>query len=798
MDLLLEENGLSEYVNIIKDNKLTLSDIRKLDLKTIKDELGIVPLGDRIRLKKLAESDNYHMDSMNVDNDSFIKYRQLSKGELDLSDIVKNYPLGFVKKILSNAEYEILLTEYPSFATQGVINAIFEKKDIQNKYNFQNDLNVEDETFSLFENYFNSPNTCKDEEFLLPLIKSPNKLNFINSKDDFMKKFYATIAILDGVDWDGIVVAGGSLSSNFFGYESKSSDIDIFIVKEMNDDKIREKIKNIYDTVKKNTNRVPLIFRTPHTITLFSGYPHKYIQIVLRMCKSITELLSFFDLDCCVLAYDGKDVVSIPRILRVVRTGCNFVDVRKLNNLQFISRIRKYLEKGFSFRFGLYGIYPDEKDLKFIKEKFALYSENITNSSNKGLKKVNDVMYENIKLPFDESCNISRVKEYIKDKNSTKTNYELITLENLLERKDIVDKNWRSNIYIVKDFIRKCYSCKLVFSIDTANKKSKDGRDEYPKLCESCYNKNNKMKSDLDKINFHKKIVFITGGRINIGYELCLYLLRRGAIVLTTSRFPKSAIYTYKKCKDFDSWGQNLHIYGVDFRNKVQVESLINDVYKKFNKMDILINCAAQTIKRSVDYYKDQISFEMSRMIELEKSNIIQFDESAFSTILAHDSNKKSVHSSSWTSKLMEIDTNEIAEALVINSLTPTMFVKYFKDILMNSDNPHIINVSSPEGLFSSYKNTNHPHTNMAKAALNMLTRTSALDYYENYGIIMNCVDTGWVTSMMDSENCQYGKLANPPLKVQDAVQRVLYPLIANVNGPNYGKFYQEFKIVDW
>lgn len=126
------------------------------------------------------------------------------------------------------------------------------------------------------------------------------------------------------------------------------------------------------------------------------------------------------------------------------------------------------------------------------------------------------------------------------------------------------------------------------------------------------------------------------------------------------------------------------------------------------------------------------------------------------------------------------------------------MFIKYFKDILMRSKSPHIINVSSPEGLFAAYKNTNHPHTNMAKAALNMLTKTSASDYYENYRIVMNCVDTGWVTSMMDSENSQSGRSPDPPLKVEDAVQRVLYPLIANIIVPSYGKFYQEFKVVDW
>lgn len=52
-----------------------------------------------------------------------------------------------------------------------------------------------------------------------------------------------------------------------------------------------------------------------------------------------------------------------------------------------------------------------------------------------------------------------------------------------------------------------------------------------------------------------------------------------------------------------------------------------------------------------------------------------------------------------------------------------------------------IINVSAMEGKFNRSKTPNHPQTNMAKAALNMMTRTSAQDYAEDL-IFMNCADT--------------------------------------------------------
>jgi NAD(P)-dependent dehydrogenase (short-subunit alcohol dehydrogenase family) len=84
----------------------------------------------------------------------------------------------------------------------------------------------------------------------------------------------------------------------------------------------------------------------------------------------------------------------------------------------------------------------------------------------------------------------------------------------------------------------------------------------------------------------------------------------------------------------------------------------------------------------------------------------------------------------------------------LVNAVAPFIFNARLKALMMRTPerDKHIVNVSAMEGQFyRRFKTTRHPHTNMAKAALNMMTRTSAADYHAD-GIHMNSVDTGWVT----------------------------------------------------
>ena len=101
----------------------------------------------------------------------------------------------------------------------------------------------------------------------------------------------------------------------------------------------------------------------------------------------------------------------------------------------------------------------------------------------------------------------------------------------------------------------------------------------------------------------------------------------------------------------------------------------------------------------------------------------------------------------SWLLRMHEVSTPELAEVFAINALAPFILNSKLKSLMAATapgEYKFIVNVSAMEGKFYRHKSPNHPHTNMAKAALNMMTRTSAADYAESK-IYMTAVDTGWI-----------------------------------------------------
>lgn len=837
MEKLLKDNSLDKYYNILCEHNLDLDLLSEMDITLMKSELKIEPLGDRLKLKQLAKSnikkEDNHMDILNLDLDCYNAYLKLiSNEEFNkklFEELCCKYPSYYIKKVISNFSFEEIENnnDLNSFLSQGLINTIRDKQDITNKYSYQNNIEINDECIKLYDAmnipYIHNAYNLSDEELELPCLydkeinyspsQLPNQIDFIFKINNSVNNMF------DGMDWNNIIIAGGLLTSIAFNYNSSNSDIDIFFIgKDLSKEYVNNKIKHIHDIIKKNTKSDILIFKTPNTITLYAGYPYKYVQIVLRICTSVCELLSFFDLDCCAIAYDGKDILTIPRFIRCIKTRSNFIDVRKLNNIQFCNRIYKYFNKGFRFCFNLKGVYLSPIELKYVKDYYDNNAKNVYISHGNSIFESKHIMYEYIKLPYDNTCNVDKIKSFIMNaenirmknqinrgiidnENNYQPVHEFKTIASLNIDNNFIDDNWRENISIVKDFIRKCYSCKQFCTIDTAAKVKSTDRDYYDKLCDSCYDINNYYKNKINGFDFSNKVVIITGGRINIGHELALYFLNKNANVITTTRFPKSAYLKFKEHENFNKWKDNLVIYGLDFRDRNALNTMICDIREKYTSIDILINCAAQTIKRSAEYYRNEINIEKTdlKLIgfncdkygELILPNIMQLTNNSCNFIEAYDTN---VTNNSWTSKLNDISDTEIAEVHLVNAIVPFILINKLKDMMIrqNNDYSHIINVSSPEGLFNSYKNTNHPHTNMAKASLNMLTRTSAKELFDNHNIIMNCVDTGWVTNMIENNK-------NPPLKTEDAVHRVLFQVIqAHDNNYAYGKFYQEFKIVDW
>lgn len=336
------------------------------------------------------------------------------------------------------------------------------------------------------------------------------------------------------------------------------------------------------------------------------------------------------------------------------------------------------------------------------------------------------------------------------------------------------------------------------------------------------------------------KYAILTGARVKIGYQTALILLRNGCNLVATTRFPKDALNRFSQEKDFDIWKGRLMIYGLDLRNLSLLKNLCEELINTLPHLDILINNAAQTNRRHPLFYKNLVTIEKSQ-VDNDLRNIIndkfpcaypeinlfaiknipfnsetnsfdQLSEKNNGQIISNpfdptlrkyfpdnclDINNQQIDlttKNSWTKKFSEISFQEFAETQVINSWAPYLLCFYLRPLLANnpSDNKHIINVSSMEGRFNKFKNIFHPHTNMAKASLDMLTRTCAKDFKED-NIFMNSVDTGWVSEMLPIEQLRKRTV---PLDEVDGAMRVLDPIFNGLNGKGkaYGLFFKDYK----
>lgn len=349
----------------------------------------------------------------------------------------------------------------------------------------------------------------------------------------------------------------------------------------------------------------------------------------------------------------------------------------------------------------------------------------------------------------------------------------------------------------------------------------------YHLLCPDCaaYNYTKRGQSS----NLQGRIVLITGGRIKIGYYTALKLLRDGATVYVSTRFPKDCASRFAKEKDFEQWHERLNILTLDLRNIPLVQQCIRYLTATLPHLDIIINNAAQTIKRPPEFYRHLLEFEAATDEQLEptvRNTLVKHTPFAFVNTeselkpvsletellfpkgqLDKDGQQLDLREkNSWSSRLEEITPIEMLETQLVSVTAPFMLNSLLKPLMLKSpfERRFIINVSAMEGQFNrTSKTAYHPHTNMAKAALNMMTRTSAQDYARD-GIYMNSVDTGWITQ----EN-PYPKKEQifqesgfvPPLDEIDGMARIYDPIACGINNPEiplFGHFLKDYKPYDW
>jgi NAD(P)-dependent dehydrogenase (short-subunit alcohol dehydrogenase family) len=393
---------------------------------------------------------------------------------------------------------------------------------------------------------------------------------------------------------------------------------------------------------------------------------------------------------------------------------------------------------------------------------------------------------------------------------------------------------------------RRCYVCKSDFTMVHFF---------YDAMCPKCAPFNYEKRFQTASLN--GKVAIITGARMKIGFQSALMMLRAGAQVVVTTRFPQDGALRFANEPDFSDWKDRLQVHGLDLRHSPSVEAFCRQMKETLPRLDILINNAAQTVRRPPGFYAHMMELEAKPLHELplEAQGILRGHEQ-FKTVLAAPSDTRWVtewHSSpvapfpgvvssaalsqipyrcdeppsaehfpegmldadlqqidlrkmnSWRMTLADVPTAELLEVQLVNAIAPFILNSKLKPLMLR-DGPfekHIVNVSAVEGQFNrNTKTDKHPHTNMAKAALNMMTLTSARDYAKD-GIYMNAVDTGWVTDE-DPAELSKSKQENhdfqPPLDIVDGAARVCDPFFSGIltGKHSWGNFLKDYLPAQW
>ena len=342
---------------------------------------------------------------------------------------------------------------------------------------------------------------------------------------------------------------------------------------------------------------------------------------------------------------------------------------------------------------------------------------------------------------------------------------------------------------------------------------------EYYGICSSCKEINDTMRER--SCDLTGKWAVVTGGRIKIGYAVCLRLLRAGANVIAVTRYPKTALENYSRETDFSLFRDRLYIIGFDLLRVDLISELIDDIADiSGGKIDILINNAAQTVKKSNEYYSRLQSHENQQINPLYKTVFHENQlllENSVSPFLLSKTNctENSLISfgtlsdygetgtdNSWVRKPENISAKEMLEVQLINVTAPFLLTNGLRYYMQKSSslNKFIINVSSVEGRFNTrQKLARHVHTNMAKASLNMMTHSIAADFAKDRIFVYSC-DPGWVSNQFPPEY-EISRNFTPYLTFEDGAARLLYPIVKNMNENlirDYGSFYKDYEVIDY
>ena len=410
---------------------------------------------------------------------------------------------------------------------------------------------------------------------------------------------------------------------------------------------------------------------------------------------------------------------------------------------------------------------------------------------------------------------------------------------------------------------RTCYVCKKPFV--------KMHR-YYDSMCDACGDFNYAKREQTADLSGHYAL--ITGARVKIGFQASLKLLRAGAHVIVTTRFPFDAAERYSQEADFAKFRERLQIHGLDLRHTPSVEIFTRFLLERLPRLDYILNNACQTVRRPAGFFQHLLAKEAGAATALPRelqgtlagheelrsaltgralgtgspvastasgasavsgasaslaaarsrshaegllhsaalSQLRYLDEdySDSDTLFPagqYDEDRQQLdlrEINSWRLRLHEVETPELLEVQLVNAIAPYVLNARLKPLMVRTpgSHKHIVNVSAMEGQFyRATKTDKHPHTNMAKAALNMMTRTSAPDFVKD-GIHMNAVDTGWVTDedpvVHAARKAEEGFA--PPLDIIDGAARIVDPIfVGRLTGTHvWGQFLKDYKPTPW